>query len=266
MNSNYLKYLIGVLAVIGAQIAVGKTIYFGSGSETVPISYGTETILRFDEPVKMISNAADFIIKPASDENPDYAALTVEPRVMSGKADAVFILANGEEARLKLSVVPRESRVKTDSVYDIKSRKSLIESGADSAPNIGRLDLMTAMIRKDQVSGYEVSSLRRQVEGMRQAKVVLDRLYSGAEFKGYVYEIENLSPKNTLQVDIRRLEFGKPNQAVLAYSDIDQLGVAGSPTSKTRLIVVTKPAAMYRDAVLPVRVTTKPEKSGGAND
>jgi hypothetical protein len=247
-------------------MAAGKTVYFGSAPETVPIAYGTETVLRFDEPVKMISNAGNFIIKPASDENPDYSALIVEPRAMAGKSDAVFILANGDKARLQLSIVPRDSRVKTDSIYDIKSRKSLVESGADSAPNIGRLDLMTAMIRKDQVSGYEVSVLRRDVEGMRQAKVVLDRLYSGSDFKGYVYEIENLSPKNTLQVDIRKLEFGKPNQAVLAFSDIDQLGVAGSPTSKTRLIVVTKPTAMYRDAILPVRVTTKPEQPGGANE
>lgn len=266
MKSHYFRYLFGIIAVLNGQMAVGKTIYFGGALEMVPISFGTETVLRFDEPVKMISNAANFIIKPASDENPDYTALTVEPRVMSGKSDAVFILANGEKASLRLLAVPQESKTKIDSVYDIRSRKSLVESGAESAPNIGRLDLMTAMIRKDQVSGYEVSILRREVEGMQHVKVVIDRLYNGPEFKGYVYEIENLSSKNTLQVDIRKLEFGNPNQAVLAFSDHDQLGIADSSSSKTRLIVVTKPTAMYRDAVLPVRVTTKPEQSGGKND
>jgi hypothetical protein len=266
MTKNFITKATLMFSLFVATAATAKTIYFGSGTETVPVAYGTETVLRFDEPVMMISNAADFIIKPVSDENPDYGALTVEPRTMSGKADAVFILANGERANLRLSIVPKESKIKTESIYSIKSRKSMIESGADSAPHIGRLDLMTAMIRKDQVSGYEVSNLRRQVEGMGQAKVVLDRLYSGAEFKGYVYEIENLSFKNTLQIDIRKLQFGRPNQAVLAYSDLDQLGKAGSDASKTRLIVVTKPAAMYRDAILPVRVTSKPDKAGGAND
>jgi hypothetical protein len=251
---------------IWTDIAVGKTIYFGSTSELVPIAYGTETVLRFDEPVKMISNAANFIIKPASEENPEYTVLTVEPRTMTGKSDAVFMLANGDKARLQLSIVSKESRIKTDSIYEIKSRTGLVESSSDSAPNIGRMDLMTAMIRKDQVSGYEVSVLGREVEGMRQAKVVLDRLYAGSDFKGYIYEIENLSPKNTLNVDIRKLEFGKPNQAVLAFSDLEQLGVVGSGANKTRLIVVTKPTAMHRDAILPVRVTTKAEQTGGGNE
>ena len=266
MKTRYSRCLAILVSLLISQFASGKTIYFGSATETVPISQGTETILRFDEPVKMISNAANFIIKPADGENPDFAVLTVEPRSSSGKSDAVFILVNGEKARLKLSIVPEESRVQTDSVYDIKSRKALVESGAESAPNIGRIDLMTAMIRNDQVSGYEISVLRREVEGMHQARVILDRLYNGAEFKGYVYEIENLSPQNTLQVDIRMLEFGKPNQAVLAYSDLDQLGAAKSPTSKTRLIVVTKPTATYREAILPVRVTKKSNQAGGSNE
>ncbi|MGE0175132.1 MAG: type-F conjugative transfer system secretin TraK [Oligoflexales bacterium] len=256
-----------VSLVLGGHTALAKTIYFGGATETVPIVYGGQTILRFEEPVKTISNAGDFIIKPVNDETPDYALLSIEPRVMSGKSDTVFMLSGGDVAKLRLSVVPSKAGMKLDSVYDIKSQKSLVESRAESAPYVGRLDLMAAMIRGDQVAGYDMSNPTIDLSsGPASTKVSLVKVYSGDEFKGYVYEISNLSSEKTFDLDVRQLQFGQPNQAILAYSDLDVLDKVGSGKNKTRLIVVAKPTAHYRNALLPVRVTRKADKAGGENE
>ena len=262
MGNKFVVLLIG--AALASQDAVAKTIYFGGAIETVPVSYGSTTILRFEEPVKMISNAADFIIKPANDESPDYATLSVEPRITSGKVDAVFILMSGETAKLKLSVVPRQAGVKVEPIYELKSQKALIESRAASTPYIGRIDLMTAMIRGDKVTGYESQSPKKEISGgPGSVKVVLEKTYSGEEFKGYVYEVKNQSRHNHVTLDVRKIQFGSPNQAVLAYADLDILEQLGSKKEKTRLLVVTKATSAYRDAVLPIRVKPVTAKAEG---
>jgi hypothetical protein len=267
MENKSLNIFVGVILLLGAEIASAKTIYFGSATETVPIAYGVQTILRFEEAVKTISNAGNFIVKPVNEETPDYALLSVEPRVMTGKSDTVFILSGGDVAKLRLSVVPRQAGMKLDPIYDIKSQRSLVESRAEAAPYIGRLELMTAMIRGDQVTGYDISSPTIDLSsGSESTKVSLVKVYSGDEFKGYVYEISNLSSKKTFDLDVRKLQFGRPNQAILAYSDLDVLEKSGSGKNKTRLIVVAKPTAFFRDALLPIRVTRKADKPGGDHE
>lgn len=267
MENKGLSALVGFILLLSAEIALSKTIYFGGATETVPIAYGEQTILRFEEAVKTISNAGNFIIKPVNEESPDYALLSVEPRVVSGKSDTVFILASGDVAKLSLSVIPRKAGVKVDPIYDIKSQRSLIESRVEAAPHIGRLELMAAMIRDDQVNGYEISSPTIDLSsGSESTKVSLVKVYSGDEFKGFVYEIANHSRRKTFDLDIRKLQFGRPNQAILAYSDSDVLERSGSGRNKTRLIVVAKPTAHFRNAVLPIRVSREADKTGGDNE
>jgi hypothetical protein len=177
-------------------------------------------------------------------------------------------LASGDVARLRLSVVPRQAGVKVDFEYEIKSRRALVESRAEALPVVGRLELMTAMIRGDQVSGYEMSKVDRTLSGQRaNIKITLDRVYEGSDFKGYVYEVQNLSTSQ-LDLDVRKLQFGNPSQALLASSDLDLLDAAGSGNDKTRVLVVAKPTSTYRDAVLPVRITRQKAdaKSGGSDD
>lgn len=267
MGNRKTNIFVGVFLLLVAEMASAKTIYFAGATETVPIAYGGQTILRFEEPVKTISNTGDFIIKPVNEETPDYALLSVEPRVVTGKSDTVFILAGGDVAKLRLSVVPRQAGMKLDSIYDIKSQKNLVESRADAAPYVGRLELMTAMIRGDQVTGYDVSSPTIDLSsGSESTKVSLVKVYSGDEFKGYVYELANLSSKKTFDLDVRKLQFGRPNQAILAFSDLEVLEKAGSGKNKTRLIVVAKPTSYFRDAMLPIRVTRKADKAGGEHE
>lgn len=268
MGSNAFRFSVVFALAFSSGIATAKTIYFGSAPELVPVAYGDVTVLHFEEPVKRISNAADFVIKPLNDEVPDYTTLGVTPRTLSGKSEVMFVLASGDIARLRLSVVPKQAGVKVDFEYEVKSRKALVESRADALPSVGRLELMTAMIRGDQVAGYEVSSLKRDLTGQKgNIKVLLDRVYSGSDFKGYVYEVQNLSSAQ-LDLDVRKLQFGSPSQAVLGYSDLDLLEASGSGKDKTRVIVVAKPTSAYRDAVLPVRITRQKAdaKTGGENE
>ena len=251
----------GFILAVGGSGAEAKTIYFGSGSESVPVAAGTTTILRFDEPVKTITNTADFVIKPASEEAPDYSMLAVEPRLSQGKAEVAFFLSGGSVARLSLSVVSGNAKVET--IYDIKSQREFNEAKANALPHVDRLELMGAMIRGDQVSGYEVKAVNVVTSlAANHAAVVLEKIYDGGEYRGYVYRIKNKSPTADLDLDIRRLEFGRPNQAVLAFSDLDRLGKVGSPNDHSRLIVVTKPGSLYRDAVMPIRL--KPAQTSGS--
>jgi len=268
MGSNAFRALVALALALVANVAAAKTIYFGSAPELVPIAYGDATVLHFEEPVKRISNAANFIIKPLNEEVPDYTTLGVTPRATSGKSEVAFVLASGEVVRLRLSVVPRQAGVKVDFEYEIKSRKALVESRAEALPSVGRLELMTAMIRGDQVAGYEVAKIDRNLSGQRASiKVVLDRVYDGTDFKGYVYEVQNLSP-DQVDLDVRKLQFGSPSQAVLAYSDLDLLEAAGTGRDKTRVVIVAKSTSTYREAVLPVRVVRQKagEKGGGDHD
>ena len=50
--------------------ASARTIYFGAAIEDVPLTYGEKTILRFDLPVKTISNVNEFLISPADPPSP----------------------------------------------------------------------------------------------------------------------------------------------------------------------------------------------------
>ena len=260
------KFLIGIGIAMASAPLFAKTIYFGGTIETIPVAYGSQTILRFEEPIKTISNAGGFLIKPANDEKPDYSVLSVEPRILTGKIETAFILASGEIARLKLSVIPQNAKIKVEPIYDIKSQKALIESRADVTPYVGRFDLMTAMIRGDQVSGYEIATQNIGISNKTDpVQVVLTKVYSGEEFKGYIYELHNRS-NQTFELDIRKLKFGSPNQAQLAFSDLTTLEPHNVKNSATRLIVITKPTASYHDVVLPIRMTViKPENMAGGS-
>ncbi|MBM4253412.1 MAG: hypothetical protein FJ146_15695 [Deltaproteobacteria bacterium] len=256
MKNKVLLILIGVATIYITEVALAKNVYFGSAPETVPVAYGAATIVRFEEPVKTVSNAADFMIRPVSPDTPDYAVLSVEPRQKLAKADVVFILASGDMATLRLKSVPAEAKLKVESVYDIKSQKALVENRAAATPYIGRLELITAMIRGDQVTGYEVKKESHEIaSGIPETKVTLLKTYTGGDFKGFVYEVENLASDRSLEIDVRGARFGEPNQAVLGYTERSILEGAKSSSNKTLLVMVTKPTASSSEALLPIRIT-----------
>ena len=267
MKARILALMFVTFVATSSEMALAKSIYFGSSIELVPVNYGAKTILRFDEPVKTISNVTDFVIKPVNEDAPDYAILSVEPRHLGGKTDVSFILANGEIAKLRLSVVPRQASVKVESIYDIKSQRSMIENRAAATPFLGRLDLMTAMIRGDQVVGFEITAPNIDVgNDSNGVKVTLRKVYSGDAFKGYVYEIASRADAGHINLDVRSIQFGSPNQALLAYSDLETLDPKDTERSKSRLIVITKQGVNFRDALLPIRVTKEAKKDGDTHE
>ncbi|PIQ68559.1 MAG: hypothetical protein COV91_03460 [Candidatus Taylorbacteria bacterium CG11_big_fil_rev_8_21_14_0_20_46_11] len=234
---------------IGMSKCEARTIYYGSETETITVSYGGETIFRFDESVKTISRASQFSIGPADGNNPDYAVLSITPRFTSGAGKVTFLLANGAVVTAKIVTVSKALPEKVDNFYDFVPKRSLVEKEANSGPEISDLELMKAMIRWEEIVGIKERSLiRTVVTGNSELSAKLVRVYTGAKFNGYVFKIQNLSKNKDYAVDIRALTLGRPNQALLSQVDKGFL----KPKEATFLRIVAKPTSVYYNVNLPV--------------
>ncbi|PIP94750.1 MAG: hypothetical protein COW00_02315 [Bdellovibrio sp. CG12_big_fil_rev_8_21_14_0_65_39_13] len=234
---------------IGMSKCEARTIYYGSETETVTVSYGAETIFRFNESVKTISRASRFTIAPSDSNNPDYAVLSVTPRFTRGVGKVTFLLANGAVVTTKIVTVLKELPEKVENFYDFLPKKSLIEKEANAGPAISDLELMKAMIRWEEIVGIKERSLIRTVmTGNADLSAKLVRVYTGAKFNGYVFKIRNLSKKKEYAVGIRSLSLGRPNQALLSQVDKKLL----KPNEATFLRIVAKPTSIYYNVNLPV--------------
>ncbi len=232
--------------------AQARTVYYVSSTETVRLVYGGSTIFRFEKPVRTISQAASFSIRPVDEENPNYAMLSVEPRFTKSDSRVSFILSDGSIVNTRLVVVPTESKEKADSVYDFKSESTLLKQTESSSP-IGKMDLMKALIRGDFVAGYSIKDLSMVVPtGMKGVEATLTRIYSGQEFNGYIFRIENQSDENKIEIDIRKLKIGQPNLALFSSIDRDVLGPKGSSRNSALLKIIAKPASVASEVVLPI--------------
>lgn len=233
---------------LGMNTCHAKTIYYGSETEAVTISYGGETIFRFNEPVKTISRASDFSIETADKANPDYAILSVTPRFTKGKSKITFLLANGAVVSTNIETVSKAIPEKTDSFYDFIPKSSLIEKEGNVTSDITDIDLMKSMIRREEVLGVEQRPLEREIDsGVADLKAKLVRLYTGAKFNGYVFKLTNGSKKKTYAVDLRYLSLGKPNLALLSQTDKDKL----KPSESTFFRIVAKPSSVYYNLNIP---------------
>jgi len=255
------KFLILFFALY-SNILAARTIYYGTNTETLGIVYGAQVILRFENPVKTISNANLFSIKPADEEQPDYSVLVIEAKRPSGDMDVNFILGNGDLVKLRVAILPRATKGKTDSIFDLKSKKTLIESQENSnLPKIEKLDLMAAMIRGDQVTGFEIMPLDREVKsGAGDLKAVLKKVYSSETLKGYVYQITNTSKSKRYFVDIKRLKFGRPSAALLGYASQVELSESRESEDSAQIIIVATPSSHAKDITLPFRMAVVQEK------
>ena len=243
--------------------ASARTIYFGAAIEDVPLTYGEKTILRFDLPVKTISNANEFLISPADPDNPDYATLIIEPRLLDARSQVNFILSDGALAKMRFISMPKNSgRIRSGGVYDIKSQTNMHQDeSVSTAPYIGKMDLMTAMIRDDRVSGYEIRTMNRRMNtGLKGVSARLVKIYSGQDYRGYVFELKNISRWSKYNVDIRKLRFGTPNLAILASVDRKTLEPQNKDKHTARLSIVAKPGSIYKDIILPVRWVKEPNE------
>ncbi len=238
------------LIAFGAQ---ARTVYYGSAPETIRLAYGGATIFRFEKPVKTVSQAARFTIKPVDEESPNYAMLSVEPRLTKASSSVSFILADGSMVNTKLVVVPADSAEKVDSVYEFKAQSSLMAQANETAPQMGKIDLMKALIRGDFVAGYAIKELSMDIDtGLQNVDATLTRLYTGQEFNGYVFRIVNQSDDEKVEIDVRKLKIGQPNLAIFSSVDRDILEPKKTGRNVALLKIIAKPASLASEVILPI--------------
>lgn len=242
-----------------ASVAQARVLYFGSEPELLTLLYGGPTLIRFPSEVKTISQSRKFEIIPASTDEPNYALLSVTPRSSDAKDSVVFVLADGSVIKTKLVTVPKAIAEKTDSIYELKSKETLVErDDSQGAPALSEVELMKAMIRGDQVSGYELKGTRNELTpGFRGLKTTLVRVYTGSQFNGYIFELQNLTKTQKLFINIQNLVLGDPNVAVLSNIDRSTLDPGDGARTRTLLRIVAKPTSQFQQLQLPVEVAER---------
>lgn len=247
-----MKTIILFLSLL-SSVSYGKAIYYGSETETVPINHYTSTLLRFDHEVKTISQAENFEIAPADANNPNYSLLSIKPRSSRG-GTLTFILANEAIVSAKFRVISKRSLEGTDQFYDFKAKDQRLHSGdrKSEGTNVTDIDLMKAMIRNDEVSGYKSRPISRKVRTKAKGiSASLIKIYTGPKYNGYVFRVEN-SSKEAYHLDPSALSLGEPNLALLSQVDHKTLN---EKQPSTLLRVVAKPTSAYRSIVLPIRIS-----------
>ena len=261
-SKNLFTILFILVTAMGVSIeAFAKVIYFGSETETVTLVYGAPTLLRFPGEVRTISQASRFDISPANADSPNYSLLSVRPKLSSGSSEVVFIMADGTTIKTKLIVVSQAIPEKTDRIYEFKSKESMLGQGENNVgASLPDVELMKAMLRDDEVSGYEVRNLVRTISpGFKGVSTKLVRIYTGNQFNGYIYEITNTTKKQKLFVNVQNLVLGDPNVAILSSVDQSIIEPEGSNHDKTYLRIVAKPTSLFNDLILPIQVAEKKE-------
>jgi hypothetical protein len=241
--------LFALFAVLLVRNAEAKTVSYGSAIEQVRIKHGGPTIFRFPKAVQTITGASRLQIKPANDADPSYTVLAVTPRFTNGVNEVSFFLTDGSVVKTKILVSPNDPA--SDGLYDFKSKDALDSVDSENAPVISEVELLKAMIRDDEVSGYKLSRVSDPVASRQAAaNVELIRIYTGSPFNGYVFRITNTSWKKNVDVDVRHITVGDPNLAILSQSDDSVLVPKGKGIHQTLVRVVAKNTASSRDVIL----------------
>lgn len=249
-----MKHLL-LIAFIVASPVFAKTIYFGGETEVITLAANEETLLKFPSDVRTISRAQRYVIQPADPSQPNYSTLTIRPRFSSGQTSVTFILNDGTIIRTKVAVISTASPEKIDNFYEFKPKEALLEQGDKISGSLSEIELMKAMIRGDDVPGYEIKNVSRLITpGFKGVCTSLTRIYTGNRFNGYIFEITHTS-KQSLLIDIKNLTLGEPNQALLSHIDESVLDVDGK--RKATLRIVAKPTSVYSKLILPVEVIKK---------
>lgn len=261
-----------LLASFGvATTASARDVLYGKARETISVAFGSETIFRFPLEVKTITEASRFEIHPANTEEPDYSVLVVKPRFSEGAADVTFLLSDGTPIRTQL-VVAAKSNLKRDSIYDFKAKEEL----GDTNPNlkdhpdpmvISELDLMRAMIRGDQVSGFTTESYSKSISlGSPHLSAELKRIYRGREMNGYLYLLKSDLKEGGFEVSLDALAIGQPNLAILAQVDRDFIGGKTPEEREVYLRIVARPGASSQRIILPVSLKSERATAGKRED
>lgn len=252
--------LLGLLVLFLGRHAEAKTVYYGKAPVAVKVASGVPTLFRFGKEVKNILRGQRFTIKPASEESPNYAILSVEPRFSQGSSDVLYLLADGSTVTVRQIIVPESASADSEYTFTPKDDEPEPSANAEEAsPNSGSPDvsLLKAMIRGDQVNGYRLSAMNRSLELGLKADAELIRLYQGQDLTGFVIRLKNSSYTRELAVDVRNLSIGRKNLAVLSQIDSATLSPRGKPGAETYLRVVAKSGATSSALIVPMQEASK---------
>ena len=252
------------------ETASARLVVFGKARETIPVAFGVESLFRFPMEVKTVTEASRFEIKPSNSDDPDYSVLAVKPRMSEGAADVTFILSDGSVIRTQLLISNRPN-LRKDSIYDFKPKDDLVSANPNLAEKhdpmvISELDLMRAMIRGENVAGFDLSHRSQSIGvGSPHLAATLVKVYSGKDVNGYVYILKTDTSDRAFEIDLKGLAIGQPNLAVLAEVDQTQIGGKTAEERQTVLRIVAKPGASSQRVILPVAIRGegKGETKGG---
>lgn len=232
--------------------AYAKDIYYGSSPELVNIS--KETIFRFHQQVRTISQAYRFEIKPADPNDPDYSVLSVRPRFTKGTTKVAFVLSDGSIVTLKLRIVKNAGD--SDPFIDLKPKSMLIERSEKNLPVITVMDFLKSMDQDASIVGYqrEVKNKWVSTGNIQGVSAKLIRRYIGKDYKGFVIELRNKYRTKEYKIEVDQLRFKGSDLAIISLVDDEILLPKKNGTYKTLLKVVAKPTASISDIVLPITV------------
>lgn len=243
---------VGFAAVLVGLLLVGraeaKSVVYGSSTEQVRIKYGVPTIFRFQKAVQTITGAGRLQVEPANKVDPSYKVLSVTPRFTNGINEVTFFLTDNSVVRTKILVSPNDPAA--DTFYDFKSRDSADNADNENAPPLTEVELLKAMYRDDNVSGYKMIRTSQSYPSKNGGQVELVRIFQGNPFNGYVFKVKNTNWRKNLEIDVRHITVGNPNMAILSQSDEATLYPKGKGVNETVVRVVAKNTASSRDVIL----------------
>lgn len=243
-----------ILVAFLSNVAEAKTIYYGKKAQTVRLTAGVPTLFKFPLEVKNVMRAERFSVKPASEDDPNYAYLSIEPRFTQGDSEVLFLLADGQTVTLRLLVVSKNAQASTS--YTFESEEDATDSpnkeeDPDSNSTV-EVSLLKAMVQGHQMNGYKISSMNRDIESKGNGEIKLVGVYQGSDLTGYIFRVKNTSYKKELHLDVRDLSIGK-GKSVLSQIDDNTLAPKGKPESETFLRVVAKTGTTSSNLIVPMK-------------
>ncbi len=262
--------MLAASVLAGSRGASARDILYGQARETVPVAFGAETLFRFPQEVKTVTEASRFEIRPANSDQPDYSMLVVKPRFSEGASDVTFLLADGTEVKTQLAISTR-TNLHSDRIYDFKPKEDLSQTNPNRKSRsdpmvISELDLMRAMLRNDTISGFKIEAYSKPIalgsshlSGHLSAELKL--VYRGHDMNGYIYLLTTDFKNEGFEVNLDGLAIGQPNLAILAQVDRHIIGGRAPDERRAYLRVVARPGAYSQQILLPVSLRSEKRRS-----
>ena len=233
MKSSFLVSFIILLSVnLSAEV-----VYLGSDAESVEVLAKQPTIFRFPSPLRTVSHVGKFKVKPANSSDPDYAVLSVTPRVNRGETTAVFVLADHSIYQIHLKIVKNKSS-NTNNFYDFKDVSELASTNIEESEHkASSIELMKALMSKSWLSGYYRRRVSTGYVDYGSLEIKLLEVIEGPTYSGLTYRVRNKS-KRQIILSQKNVRLGYPYKPLLSHISRKTLHTKGKRKSTALVRVV----------------------------